>query len=482
MRVNADGTLDNNFGDKGLALTSIAQSLTIGRAMILFSDGRILVTGDVYNGINDNNRSFIACYKPDGSLDEDFGDKGIVIIELNDPMDINAIAATSENKIILGGNYKTYYKNILLRYNNDGTIDKTFGTNGLAEMSFPKNISTPTIKDIAITSDNKIVTAGYGYFISNNSAIMVSRFSEIGVPDSSFGTNAYTITKYDGGNAYANSIAVQPNGKIIAGGYFNFKETGLFTIARYTASGLIDSSFGSNGIVNTFFYGDDIGSSVVLQKDGKIVLSGYGVIDSLAEYKPRVCIARYNNDDKSKQQIIITKIRRWLQHHNGFTWDANSSIRNYVVQRSYDGIHFSSIARVNSSNNSNYTYQDQTPLKGTNYYRLQTASISGAVAYSNVIAVSDENVLNVFLSPNPATNNLQIQGLPSNQNINVTVVDVTGNIAISQQLKANSLPNYNLNIAALKTGNYLLKIEVNNNVVYKRICKGITLNNIIEFL
>ncbi|MBV9962529.1 MAG: T9SS type A sorting domain-containing protein, partial [Parafilimonas sp.] len=198
-----------------------------------------------------------------------------------------------------------------------------------------------------------------------------------------------------------------------------------------------------------------------------ILLAGDSFIGSEIGGKSYCLVARYNNN-LSQKQILITKIKRWLQHHNGFTWDANSSINKYIVQRSYDGIHFNSIARINASNTSNYTYQDQSPLTGTNYYRLQTTSKSGAVNYSNVIAVSNYDIK---LSPNPATNSLQIQGLPPNQKIKLTVVDIAGNIAISQQLTANGNKSFNLNIASLKQGNYLLKIETNGDVVTKQFVK-----------
>ncbi|MBV9961290.1 MAG: T9SS type A sorting domain-containing protein [Parafilimonas sp.] len=91
------------------------------------------------------------------------------------------------------------------------------------------------------------------------------------------------------------------------------------------------------------------------------------------------------------------------------------------------------------------------------------------VAIDNLPKTPTHSIFSI--SPNPATNNLQIQGLPSNQKIKLTVVDVAGNVAISQQLTANSSPFYNLNIAALKQGNYLLKIEMNDDVVTKQFVK-----------
>jgi type IX secretion system substrate protein len=79
--------------------------------------------------------------------------------------------------------------------------------------------------------------------------------------------------------------------------------------------------------------------------------------------------------------------------------------------------------------------------------------------------------LAISLSPNPATNSLHIQGLPSNQKIKLTVVDFAGNVAISQQLKAIGSSSYNLNLGLLKPSNYLLKIETYDDVITKQFVK-----------
>jgi hypothetical protein len=154
-----------------------------------------------------------------------------------------------------------------------------------------------------------------------------------------------------------------------------------------------------------------------------------------------------------------------LQHHNGIEWKANSSSNGYVVQRSCDGIHFNSITRINASNTSNYTYRDPSLLNSTNYYRLQATGVDGFMAYSNVITVANDDIR---ISPNTAQNILQAEGLSANAKF--TIVDFGGNIAISQKLSANR-HSYDLNIASLYAGNYLLKIEVNGEVVTKQFVK-----------
>jgi len=331
------------------------------------------------------------------------------------------------------------------------------------------------LNDIAIDKEGRITTGGTFYLQNGNRAILVSRFTEDGYPDSSFSENGYTYTLYNAGSAFGNCSAVQENGKIVAAGYYNVGKIGNFTVVRYNTDGSVDSGFGANGIQNTFFYGQDIAYSINIQTNGKIVLAGQAELET----ESKVEIARYNGD-LSKKQILIAKIRRWLQHHNGIVWDNIPGIKSYAVQRSADGVRWAPVhnqqATVNTQSsiiNSplstvNY-YNDASPLTGTNYYRLQTTGADGAVAYSNVIAINNEPST-VSLSPNPAKNVLHMEGLSSSSKVKITVVDLNGNVAISQQLSANS-SSYNLNIAALKPGNYWLKVEVNGEVVTRQFVK-----------
>ncbi|MEP6466819.1 MAG: T9SS type A sorting domain-containing protein [Parafilimonas sp.] len=461
MRFNADGSADESFGVNGLIIGNITGGLDAAFDLGLLKDGRIVVVGQLHKDINDNGRNFIACYTPQGNFDRAFGDTGLATISLDQPAAINSVAITSDDKIIVGGRYGSLSPGyeILLKYNNNGTPDLSFGENGLAKMSFPDATNGTALNDIAIDKEERIVTGGLFYFQNGKANIKVGRFTKEGFPDTDFSSDGYTYTQYNEGSAYAKTVAIQANSKILAAGYTNVGDSGTFTIIRYNSNGNVDSTFGVNGIQNTFFYGEDIAYSANIQTDGKIILAGTSQLTRTSF----VDIARYDGDATQKQ-IFISKIRHWIQHHNGIEWDYDNNISNYVVQRSYDGIHFSSIARINASNYSNYTYADPAPLSGSNYYRLQTTSVNGVVNHSNVIAVANNDIR---ISPNPASNSLHIEGL-SNQKVQLSVVDFSGNIKLQTVVNSST---YNLNIASLKAGNYLLKIESQNDVVTKSFVK-----------
>jgi len=211
-------------------------------------------------------------------------------------------------------------------------------------------------------------------------------------------------------------------------------------------------------------------------QQNKIILAGNNSING---ENPQInyALARYNNDE-SRKQILIAKIRRWLQHHNGIVWDNMPGAKSYAVQRSADGIRWTTIhtqqvtansqsSIINSQQPTVNSYNDPSPSFGPNYYRLQTTRVSGAVANSNVIAVTSD-ALNVSLAPNPAKNTLSIAGLPANEKVKLTVVDFSGNVKL---LAVANAASYNLNIASLHAGNYVMKMDINGEVISKQFVK-----------
>jgi uncharacterized delta-60 repeat protein len=473
LRFNADGSIDTGFGDEGLTITSLSGYYDIVRDMALLQDGRIVVTGDTQGGINDTRRSFINCYTTTGILDKNFGSDGVVIVTTKEVADINAIAIAKDNKIVIGGSYSIYDNTILYKYNLDGTLDLSFGDNGFAQMSFDNSIIYNLVNDITITQNNEIVTAGYiqNSGSNTNRKSLVGKFSSNGFPDSSFGTNGYSIVNYSNTNLFANAISLNNNGNvIITGDSYDNKVSACF-IAGLKENGSIDSSFGTNGITFTEFVGPgDILNAIALQEDGKIVVTGYSLYQNFPDYRYYVILGRYEGYSIEKNKYV--KIKKWL-HRHGFTWDdwPGKNINYYSVQRSGNGSAFNEIARLFNRNNSaiaeQYSYEDAAPLSGSNYYRLAVVSADGSTAYSNIIAI-DNNVNTVKIYPNPVRNALQVEGLPATEKTKLTITDFSGNTRMSVQVTTK---NYSWNVSQLRQGNYILKVESKGMVVTKKFVK-----------
>ena len=117
--------------------------------------------------------------------------------------------------------------------------------------------------------------------------------------DPTFGTSGVVRTDFAGNIDQANAVVVQPNGLIIAAGssFSNSKTVEDFIVARYNANGSLDKRFGKNGKITTdFFRNVDSISAIAIQPDGRIVVAGFAQLPGNGG-NPRVfALARYRSD------------------------------------------------------------------------------------------------------------------------------------------------------------------------------------------
>jgi uncharacterized delta-60 repeat protein len=148
---------------------------------------------------------------------------------------------------------------ILVRYMADGGLDNSFDGDGKVVLTTP----TSSISGLALQRDGKIVSAG---------GSSVTRFNSNGSLDTSFGSGGNAVPSFQP-QGFAAAVAVQPDGKIVAGGSRGFPNN--FALARFQQGGSLDMTFGSGGMVETDLgAGDDVGWDLGIAPDGKIVLAG----------------------------------------------------------------------------------------------------------------------------------------------------------------------------------------------------------------
>jgi uncharacterized delta-60 repeat protein len=150
----------------------------------------------------------------------------------------------------------------------EGSLDTTFGTGGIVTTDIG---SSDVARSVVLQSDGKIVVAGYATDPGGSDDFAVVRYNPDGSPDGSFGTGGIVTTGISGGDARANSVVLQSDGKIVVAGTNGNDD---FAVARYTTAGSLDTTFGTGGIVTTDIDDEDEANSVVLQSDGKIVVAG----------------------------------------------------------------------------------------------------------------------------------------------------------------------------------------------------------------
>lgn len=273
-------SLDNNFGLGGKVTTDFNGSTDNAYSLAIQPDGKIIAAGEVYTG---SSWDFgLVRYKTNGTLDNTFGTGGKVTTDFAiQSIDYaNAIALQTDGKIIAVGGTKSgsNYDVAIARYNTDGSLDQSFGTNGKVTTSFGSGDNTASA--VAVQPDGKIVVAGTMYN-GNDDDFEVLRYNSDGTLDNSFGVSGKMNVDFGAlqisNNDYGRGVAVQPDGKIIVVGY---SDNGVYNhdiaIARFTTSGGLDNSFSSDGQVLTDYLGstDDFAYGVALQPDGKIVVAG----------------------------------------------------------------------------------------------------------------------------------------------------------------------------------------------------------------
>jgi uncharacterized delta-60 repeat protein len=275
----APGDLDSTFGVGGKAIITIAASKSV--ALAVASQGeKTIVAGYIFNG--DVNDMVVARLDSSGSLDATFGSSGSTIVQI--PAGNSAptsLAIQSDGKIVVVGsvNVGTNRKFALVRLDLNGALDPSFGTGGIVTTSL--GISQDVANSVVIQPDGKILVGGWSRQASSPDFAIV-RYQSNGSLDSSFGTGGFVLTNFNGTSQDTGEcIALSPDGKIILGGTYNDHVTGSFlAVAKYLPNGALDVTFGSGGKVTTFVAstpGNTNGSveTLAIQNDGKIVVGGH---------------------------------------------------------------------------------------------------------------------------------------------------------------------------------------------------------------
>jgi uncharacterized delta-60 repeat protein len=289
-RYNFDGSPDTTFGNGGKLTTTFGGDNDWATSVAIQSDGKIVVAGN--SSIGTDSDFALARYNPDGSLDNSFGTNGKLTTDFGGHDDHGySVALQEDGKIVVAGtsSNSTEINFALARYNFDGSPDNTFGTNGKLITNFGGNASG---RSMAIQEDGKIVVVGNS---SNGTEydFALSRYNIDGSPDNSFGLNG-RLTSDFGDDNFGESVVLDAAEKIIVAGTSSNETNNSFTLAQYNPDGSLDSTFGTNGLVTTDFNGyvNSVGMSVALQEDGKIIVAGQSYDTNGTDF----AVARYLSD------------------------------------------------------------------------------------------------------------------------------------------------------------------------------------------
>jgi uncharacterized delta-60 repeat protein len=285
-RYNADGKLDQTFGDKGIVYQYFSHGASANTVFVL-ADGSILVAGTG----NSTGAWLVAKYKADGKLDQSFGQNGIVRTYFSTGARANDMAVQADGKILVVGAATSTGSWAIVRYNADGSLDQTFGNKGILYQYFSRGASA---NSLSVQKDGSILVAGIG---SRTGQWAVAKYKTDGKLDKTFGQEGIARTYFSTG-LEANDMAVQTDGKILVVGSAN--STGGWATVRYDADGRLDETFGDKGIVFQYFSHDAAAKSVALQADGNIVVAGPG-----SKTGARVLVRYLQNIPHAPSQLTV---------------------------------------------------------------------------------------------------------------------------------------------------------------------------------
>jgi uncharacterized delta-60 repeat protein len=274
-RYNTDGSLDATFGVGGIVFTDLnAGSSDTATAMALQGDGKIVLAGQSVTAVSPSDEDFaVVRYNSDGSLDSTFGTGGVVLTDFGAQFYEGAfsVAVDSAGRIVVAGGTYTFATQrdfAIARYNPDGSLDTTFDGDG--RVTTPISLTNFDVAaDVAIHADDRIVVVGFA-----DSDVALARYATNGALDTTFGGTGTITTNFGGLFADATAVVIQPDGKVLAVGSTTSTTTTDFALVRYNADGSPDASFGTGGRVTTDFTATDVLTDVALQADGKIVVTG----------------------------------------------------------------------------------------------------------------------------------------------------------------------------------------------------------------
>ncbi|MGI9270748.1 MAG: hypothetical protein ACR2QT_03165 [Woeseiaceae bacterium] len=375
-RLNTDGSPDLTFGTGGIVKTDFVGNDT-GRALVMQGD-KIVVVGE-----NDQGGfpiSFaVARYNMDGSLDTGFDSDGKVTTAISGQSSAHSVVALqADNQIVVGGRSDGISELALVRYNEDGSLDTGFDTDGIVTTS--DGFAGSSFTGLAMDTDSKIVAVTSLQGVAG-SEIHVLRYNTDGSLDTSFDVDGIAGTPIPNAESSGTSVEIDSDDKIVVGGvgqdYGIFDS--VFVVARFNVDGTLDTTFDSVGYsMNPVAPGQPANlGTIALQTDGKIVQAGmvnqdFGVIRynpngsvddtgfSAGDLTPGVAFTDFFSDNRAEYFATAIqangKVVAAGSTHDKFNFNDDAAIARYNADGTLDNT-FGTGGKVSLSFNN--AFQDE---------------------------------------------------------------------------------------------------------------------------
>lgn len=276
LRCKSDGNPDTSFANNGTVIYAGKSSGTdSGRGVTVQQDGKIVVCGEVNS--SSHKELAVLRYTPNGTPDKTFASDGVFMLKTQGGMDSYGFATTVdlENRILVtGGVAVNGTERIgLVRLQENGTIDSSFGAKGIA--SFNGTETGPDYgNQVSITQEGKILVTGVVTDSSGSFDIVVLKYNPDETPDTAFGDNG--VARFGkSGYDYAWGQTSLPDGRIVIAGTSLVNGHACPVLIGFTQDGKSETIFGKNGLITFETIGIGPLYAVNSDADGKLLACGY---------------------------------------------------------------------------------------------------------------------------------------------------------------------------------------------------------------
>lgn len=428
IRYNADGTMDSSFGENGFTVINPGNGQSFIKGASVQNDGKIVLAG--YTWSSSFSGDFIVVrLNEDGSFDNSFGENGLVVVDSGMSEVSSSMEIQADGKILVAGDQNDKFA--VARFNTDGSMDTDFGNEGWAVVQVGGVWSWA--RDITIQQDGKILLGGYS--LDNGNRMAAVRLNTDGTPDGDFGNGGIVNFNVGQGNDFADGIAVQEDGKILLGGHKWVSNQPLrhdFVVVRLNTDGSFDSSYGTGGVASAnIVNGGNYTASMTVQEDGKAIIAG-------------------NTEDEGDWDVAMVRF------NTDGTLDSSFGDGGKVSTDIHGGPDVGNAVAVQADG--------RIVLVGTTVDDVPEFLVARYLGDSMGLEEADSHSIQIY--PNPASNELNIK-FADNKEYAVEIFDMTGRKVISTKAGNSS----KINVANLSSGVYVIRIDHNGKVETMKFIK-----------
>lgn len=488
FRVDACGEIDSAFGTNGIVVYTFDQRNS-GYDYLLEPNGKIVVVGTQASSNNGSDQKpFIARFLNNGQPDSTFGTFGTTKV-----VGYPTYSSFTYVHPLDSGKYLAMNGHVIMRFDSTGTIDSSFGANGIISHTLPSYVNFVYSFRSIQRSDKKIISVGSAYLgVGNEKSPLFICTDTLGQIDSSFGTNGFIAnSNTSSGSATPFFLVLQSDEKILSG--FNNSNESAIVVSRYNTNGSLDTTYGIGGYASYPGSGPFRFNHAAILSNDDLVIAANGsgtpaqlnTIDASGTVTNSVTIDGSNNFQLTngcgtQRMHIVNDDEIILTSHcgGGYPWHIghvtttpNPTISQNVAQLNA-GSGFTTYQWylngniISGATDSIYTFT-QNGLYSVTVTNTIGCNYTYSYTVTNTGIASEKDLAGVSFFPNPVTNHLTINN-SNKKELTIKLFDAAGKLILEEKIISDT---YNIATNNVDKGMYFLEIQSGTDISRAKIVK-----------